>query len=81
MSIIIQMETTLDVVAKQKALVQEALGPDGAYARLKENLEMLYENADIKAQDKATAIANGLSQFMVVLLLLSLRFLIKFILG
>ena len=65
MSITIQMETTLDVVAKQKALVQEALGPDGAYARLKENLEMLYENADIKAQDKATAIANGLSQFMV----------------
>lgn len=65
MSITIQMETALDVVTKQKALVQEALGPDGAYARLKENLEMLYENADIKAQDKATAIANGLSQFMV----------------
>lgn len=59
------METTLDVVEKQQKLVQEALGPDGAYARLKENLEMLYENADIKAQDKATAIANGLSQFMV----------------
>lgn len=63
--ITITMETTLDVVEKQQKLVQEALGPDGAYARLKENLEMLYENADIKAQDKATAIANGLSQFMV----------------
>ena len=61
----ILIETDLDVVSKQRELVQEALGPDGAYARLKENLEMLYENADIKAQDKATAIANGLSQFMV----------------
>ena len=38
MSTIILVDTTLDVVTKQRELVQEALGPDGAYARLKENL-------------------------------------------
>ena len=59
----ILMETTLDVVTKQRELVQEALGPDGAYARLKENLEMMYENSDIKAQDKAAAITTALTQF------------------
>jgi len=59
----ILMETTLDVVSKQRELVQEALGPDGAYARLKENLEMMYENSDIKAQDKAAAITTALTQF------------------
>ena len=63
MSTTILMETTLDVVTKQRELVQEALGPDGAYARLKENLEMMYENSDIKAQDKAAAITTALTQF------------------
>lgn len=63
MSTTILMDTTLDVVTKQRELVQEALGPDGAYARLKENLEMMYENSDIKAQDKAAAITTALTQF------------------
>ena len=65
MATTILMETTLDVVSKQQALVQEALGPDSAYARLKENLELMYENADIKAQDKASAITNALTSYVV----------------
>lgn len=65
MATTILMETTLDVVSKQQALVQEALGPDSAYARLKENLELMYENTDIKAQDKANAITNALTSYVV----------------
>ena len=34
-------ETDLDVVEKQRKLVEEALGPDGAYIRLKETLEQI----------------------------------------
>ena len=63
MSTTILIDTSLDVVTKQRELVQEALGPDGAYARLKENLELMYENSDIKAQDKAAAITTALTQF------------------
>lgn len=63
MSITIQIETDLDVVAKQRLLVEEALGADSAYARLKENLELMLENSDIKSQDKAKVVADTLSQF------------------
>lgn len=60
---IIQIETNLDVVAKQRLLIEEALGADSAYARLKENLELMLENSDIKSQDKAKVIADTLTQF------------------
>ena len=33
--------TDLDVVDKQRQLVQESLGADGAYIRLKETLEQI----------------------------------------
>ena len=60
---VVQIETNLDVVAKQRLLVEEALGADSAYARLKENLELMLENSDIKSQDKAKVVADTLSQF------------------
>lgn len=45
--------TDLDVVEKQRQLVEESLGPDGAYIRLKETLLDLMNNGDIKSSDKA----------------------------
>ena len=60
---IIQIETNLDVVAKQRLLIEEALGADSAYVRLKENLELMLENSDIKSQDKAKVVADTLTQF------------------
>lgn len=62
---IVQIETDLDVVAKQRQLVEEALSADSAYARLKENLELMLENSDIKSQDKAKVVADTLSQYAV----------------
>lgn len=62
---VVQIETDLDVVAKQRQLVEEALSADSAYARLKENLELMLENSDIKSQDKAKVVADTLSQYAV----------------
>lgn len=61
----ILIETDLDVVSKQRQLVEEALSADSAYARLKENLELMLENSDIKSQDKAKVVADTLSQYAV----------------
>ena len=38
MAITIQMDTTIDVVSKYNELVQEALGDESLYSRMKENL-------------------------------------------
>lgn len=58
----ILLETNLDVISKQRELVTEALGADGAYIRTKETLEELFNDGAVKGADRATFIANTLTQ-------------------
>lgn len=51
----------LDVVAKQRKLVEEALGPDGAYIRLKETLLDLMDAGEIKGTDRASIVSTTLA--------------------
>lgn len=44
----VMVTSELDVVGKQRKLVEEALGPDGAYIRLKETLIDLLDAGEIK---------------------------------
>lgn len=53
--------TDLDVVSKQRKLVEESLGPDGVYIRLKETLLDLMNNGDIKSSDKAQIVSTTLA--------------------
>ena len=52
----------IDVVEKQKALVEEALSPDGVYIRMKENLIDLLDRGEIKGADRAKVIADTVAQ-------------------
>ena len=54
--------TDLDVVSKQRKLVEESLGPDGAYIRLKETLIDLLDAGEIKGTDRANVVSTTLSQ-------------------
>ena len=56
--------TDLDVVSKQRKLVEESLGPDGAYIRLKETLIDLMDKGEIKGTDRANVVSTTLSQFV-----------------
>ena len=56
--------TNLDVVSKQRKLVEESLGPDGAYIRLKETLIDLMDKGEIKSTDRANLVSTTLSQFV-----------------
>ena len=58
----IQIETDLDVVSKQRQLVEEALGPDSVYIRMKETLEYMMESGDIKGTDKAKVVGETIAQ-------------------
>lgn len=58
----ILIETDLDVISKQRQLVDEALGPDSVYIRMKETLLDLVEKGDIKGQDKAQLISQTITQ-------------------
>ena len=58
----ILIETKLDVIEKQKQLVEEALGPDSIYIRMKETLLDLLNQGDIKGTEKARAIAETITQ-------------------
>lgn len=60
-TVTIMMETSLNVVDKQRKLVEEALGPDGAYIRLKETLIDLLDAGEIKGTDRANAVSTTLS--------------------
>lgn len=60
-TITVLTSTDLDVIDKQRQLVQEALGPDGAYIRLKETLLDLINSGDIKSSDKANVVAETLA--------------------
>lgn len=55
------VETTLDVVSKQRELVQESLGPDGIYIRMKETLEEIYQDGTIKASDRAEVVSQTMA--------------------
>ena len=58
----ILIETKLDVIEKQRKLVEEALGPDSIYIRMKETLLDLLNAGDIKGAEKAKAIAETITQ-------------------
>lgn len=60
-TVTILTETDLDVVEKQRKLVEEALGPDGAYIRLKETLVDLLDAGEIKGADRANVVSTTLS--------------------
>ena len=50
--------TDLDVIDKQKKLVEESLGPDSVYIRMKETLVDLLDKGEIKGPDRASAISQ-----------------------
>ena len=58
----ILIETKLDVIEKQRKLVEEALGPDSIYIRMKETLLDLLDHGDIKSTDKAKVVAETIAQ-------------------
>lgn len=55
------IETSLDVVSKQRELVQESLGSDGVYIRMKETVEQIYQDGTIKASDRAEVISQTMA--------------------
>ena len=64
----ILIETKLDVIEKQRKLVEEALGPDSIYIRMKETLLDLLNAGDIKGAEKAKAIAETITQMSASIL-------------
>lgn len=62
---VISLDTDIDLITKQRELVQEALGPDGAYIRLKETLEEYYDEGTLKNPDVANAVGQALSNMAV----------------
>lgn len=58
----ILIETDLDVVSKQRLLVEEALGPDSVYIRMKETLIDLIDNSELKGTDRAKVIGDTIAQ-------------------
>lgn len=58
----ILIETDLDVVSKQRQLVEEALGPDSVYIRMKETLIDLIDKGELKGTDRAKVVADTIAQ-------------------
>jgi hypothetical protein len=58
----ILIETDLDVVSKQRLLVEEALGPDSVYIRMKETLIDLLNSGEIKGTDRAKVVGETIAQ-------------------
>ena len=58
----ILIETDLDVISKQRKLVEEALGPDSIYIRMKETLLDLLDDGSIKGTDKAKIVGETIAQ-------------------
>ena len=58
----ILIETDLDVIKKQRQLVEEALGPDSIYIRMKETLLDLLNDGSIKGTDKAKVVGETIAQ-------------------
>ena len=61
----IVVDTKLDVISKYNDLVQEALGDESLYSRMKENLVDLLNDGSIKGTDKAKTIADAVSHMAV----------------
>ena len=61
MAITVNIETSIDVINKQRRLTEEALGPDGAYIRLKETLLDLMAAGEIKGTDRANIVSTTLA--------------------
>ena len=58
----ILIETDLDVVSKQRQLVEEALGPDSVYIRMKETLIDLIDKSELKGTDRAKVVGDTIAQ-------------------
>lgn len=58
----ILIETDLDVISKQRQLVEEALGPDSIYIRMKETLLDLLNDGSIKGTDRAKVVGETIAQ-------------------
>lgn len=62
---IINIDTTLDVVKKQKELAAALTDEDSIYIRMKETLGDLLEKGEIKGTDRARAVSETISQMAV----------------
>ena len=62
---IILLDTTLDVVKKQKELAAALTDEDSIYIRMKETLVDLLEKGEIKGTDRARAVSETISQMAV----------------
>lgn len=62
---IINIDTALDVVEKQKELAAALMGEDSIYIRMKETLVDLLEKGDIKATDRAKVVSETVAQMAV----------------
>lgn len=62
---IINIDTTLDVVKKQKELVAALTDEDSIYIRMKETLVDLLEKGEIKGTDRARVVSETISQMAV----------------
>lgn len=58
---VISLETSIDVVEKQRLLVQEALGPDGVYIRLRETLKEYFDEGSLKNPEIANVVGQTLA--------------------
>ena len=65
MAITINTTTDIDVVCKQRALVTEALGPDSAYIKMKNTLEDLLDDGEMKNPDRAKVVAETIANMAV----------------
>ena len=61
----ILIDTTLDVVEKQKELAAALMGEDSIYIRMKETLVDLLEKGEIKGTDRARVVSETISQMAV----------------
>lgn len=61
----IKTNSVIDVVEKQRLLVQEALAPDGAYIRAKETLNDLLDRGGITEELRAKVIGETISQIAI----------------
>ena len=62
---IILIDTTLDVVEKQKELAAALMGEDSIYIRMKETLVDLLEKGEIKGTDRARVVSETIAQMAV----------------
>lgn len=62
---IITIDTTLDVVEKQKELAAALMDEDSIYIRMKETLVDLLEKGEIKGTDRARVVGETISQMAV----------------